>query len=80
MSVRSSLKHFFDRPRSSAALSSLLVVMGIIFMSDLLPVSPNRKYFSGHAWLLASACWALALAFGYCAFQGFHRALTRHEK
>ena len=70
MSLRSSLGHFVDRPRSSAALALLLVVMGIISISGLLPVSPNRKYFAGHEWLLASLCWALALTFGYCAFRG----------
>lgn len=75
MSVRSSLEPFVDRPRSSAVLALLLVVMGIIFVSGLLPVSLNRKYFAGHEWLLASLCWALALAFGYCAFRG----LTVHS-
>ncbi len=70
MSLRSSLEHFVDRPRSSAALALLLVLMGIISVSGLLPISPNRKYLAGHEWLLASFCWSLALTFGYCAFRG----------
>ena len=61
---------FASRPTSSAVLALLLLVMGFIMLSDLVPTSPNRRYFTGHEWLLAAICWALALFFGYCAAKG----------
>jgi len=71
MSFRSSLEVFVARPRSSVALALLCVVIGILFMSGHVPVSPNRKYLPGHQWLLASISWILAVLFGYCASKGF---------
>jgi hypothetical protein len=70
MSLRSSLELFVDRPRSSAVLGLILVVMSLVSISGFVPLSPNRRYFAGHETLLASLCWALAVFFGYCAFTG----------
>ncbi|MGA7750315.1 MAG: hypothetical protein WCA63_09220 [Gallionella sp.] len=70
MSLHSSLKLFADRPRSSALLALLCVVLGVVFISGLVPLSPNRRYFPDHEWLLAALCWALAALFGYCATIG----------
>lgn len=61
---------FAARPRASAVLAVLLVAIGLIIVSDLIPTSANRKYFPGHEWLLASISWAMALFFGYCAAKG----------
>jgi hypothetical protein len=70
MQIRSSIASFVSRPRSSAVLAVLLVLLGIVFVSGVIPDSPNRRYLPGHEWLLASLCWVLALLFGYCARQG----------
>jgi hypothetical protein len=80
MSLRSSLEHFVDRPRSSAVLALLLIAMGILFISGLLTISPHRKYFAGHEWLLASLCCALALTFGYCALRGLTQRSEASKK
>lgn len=61
---------FSSRPLASAVLAVLLLAMGLVFVSGLVPTSPNRKYFPGHEWLLAIVCWALAMFIGYCAAQG----------
>jgi hypothetical protein len=61
---------FSSRPLASAVLAVLLVAIGLIFVSGLVPTSPNHKYFPGHEWLLAIVCWALALFIGYCAAKG----------
>ena len=71
MSLRSSLEIFVIRPRSSIVLALLCFVIGIISISGLVPLSPNRKYFIGHEWFLASFSWLLAVIFGYCAIKGF---------
>src|SRR5690606_22609386 len=71
MFLRSSLELFVKRPRSSAALALLCVVLGIVSISGLVPLSPNRWYFPGHEWLLVSLSCVLAFIFGYCAFKGF---------
>ena len=58
---------FASRPVSSVVLALLLVIMGLVIVSGLVPTSPNRRYFPGHEWLLATVCWAAAIFFGYCA-------------
>ena len=70
MSLRSSLEPFVARPRSSAVLALLCIVLGIVSISGLVPLSPNRRYFPGHEWLLASLSWVLAVLFGYCVLIG----------
>ncbi len=66
---------FTSRPLSSAVLAFLLLLLGLVIVSDLVPTSPNRKYVPGHEWVLAAASWALALFFGYCAAKGRNRKL-----
>lgn len=61
---------FSSRPLASAVLAVLLLVMGLVLVSGLVPTSPNRKYFPGHEWLMAIVCWALAMFIGYCAARG----------
>jgi hypothetical protein len=70
MSLRSSLAVLVARPWSSAALALLCVIIGIVAVSGLVPLSPNRQYFPGHQWLIASVSWLLAIFFGYCAAKG----------
>ena len=65
-----SIALFSSQPLASAVLAVLLVLMGLAVVSGLVPMSPNRRYFPGREWLLASICWALALFFGYCAAKG----------
>lgn len=73
MSKPTSIALFSARPRSSAVLAVLLLVLGLVCVSGLVPLSPNRRYFPGHAWLLASVCWVLAGFLGWCAARGRHR-------
>jgi hypothetical protein len=47
---------FSSRPLASAVLAILLLVMGLVFVSGLVPTFPNHKYFPGHKWLLATVC------------------------
>ena len=47
---------FSSRALSSAVLAFLLLVMGPIIVSGLVPASPNHKYFPGHEGLLAAVC------------------------
>ena len=61
---------FSSRPRASMVLAVLLLVLGLMIVSGLVPTPPNRQYFPGHEWLLAIVSWALALFFGYCAARG----------
>ena len=70
MSRRTSLELFVARPRSSAVLALLFIVLGIVSISGLVPLSTNRRYFPAHEWLLASLSWVLAVLFGYCALIG----------
>jgi hypothetical protein len=71
MSLRTSLNVFVARPQSSAVLALLCLVIGIAFVSGLVPLSPNREYFPGHQWVLALLSWLLAVLFAYCASIGF---------
>lgn len=80
MSLRSSLGVFVARPWSSAALALLCVVIGIVSVSDLVPLSPNRRYFPGHQWLLASLSWLLAILLGYCASKGLNSPSRSSKK
>jgi hypothetical protein len=52
-------------------LALLCLVIGIASISGLVPLSPNREYFPGHAWILALLSWLLTVLFAYCALVGF---------
>ncbi len=65
-----SIELFSSRPLASSVLAVLLLIMGLVFVSGLVPTSPNHKYFPGHEWFMAIACWALAIFFCYCAAKG----------
>ena len=70
MRAQSFLRIFVARPWSSAALAVICAVIAIVAVTDLVPLSPNRRYFGGHQWLLASLYGLLAVLFGYCAVKG----------
>lgn len=70
MQSSKSVALFSSRPLASAVLAVLFLIVGLAFVSGLVPTSPNHKYFPGHEWLLAIVCWALALFVGYCAVKG----------
>ena len=78
MSSPKSVVLFSSRPRASAVLAVLFLAMGLVFVSGLVPTSPNRKHFPGHELLLAIVCWALAVFIGHCAAKG--RKPKRHEE
>jgi hypothetical protein len=77
MSLRGSLDGFVAKPRASAALALLCVVIGVVCVSGLVPLSPNRSYFPGHQWVLALLSWLLALLFAGCAAKGFKKLRSR---
>jgi VIT1/CCC1 family predicted Fe2+/Mn2+ transporter len=70
MSLRSAPEPFAARPWLSAVLALLSLTLGAVAISGLVPLSPYRWYFPGHAWLLAAATFALAAFFGYWAYTG----------
>ena len=71
---------FIAQPRSSALLASLLVLMGVAFVSGIVPTSPNHTYFPGHEWVIAAGCWILALFFAYCAMKGLILLSRKNKK
>lgn len=60
-------------PRGCAVLSVLLAVLGLLFLTGWVPKSPNRLYFQGHEWLMATLCFVLTGFFVYCAVVGQRR-------
>lgn len=70
MSIREAMQPFVARPRSSAVLALLAILLGVIVLTDLVPTSPNRIYFYGHQWVLAGLCWSLAFFCATCAIKG----------
>ena len=71
MDLQHSTKPFVAHPKSSTVLAVLLILIGIAFVSDWFPDSPNRRYFLGHHWLMAGLSWLAALFFLACALLGF---------
>ena len=78
--MRSTLGMFIERPRSTAVLATLFVVLGVVSASGLIPLSENRRYFPGHEWLLAGLCWACAVVLAYCAGIGLNSRALRESK
>jgi NADH:ubiquinone oxidoreductase subunit H len=54
-------------------LATLVIIIGLLFLSGWVPVSPNRRYFAHHAWVMALCCGVLALFLANCARAGFER-------
>ena len=78
MNLRSATDEFAARPWLSAVLAGLIIALGALFVSGWVPVSPNRRYFTGHAWVMALCCGVLAVYFANCARLGFgHRSNER---
>lgn len=71
MSLPNTLGLFTARPLSSLVLALLLVLLGVVAVSGLVPASGNRTYFSGHEWLLAAVCWLMSAFFTFCAIKGW---------
>ena len=57
VSLSNTLDLFTARPLSSLVLALLLVLLGVVAVSGLVPASDSRRYFAGHKWLLATVCW-----------------------
>jgi hypothetical protein len=79
MTFRSASEEFAVRPWLSAVLAGLIGILGILFMSGWVPVSPNRRYLADHAWVMALCCAALAVFFANCARIGFGRRLRERR-
>lgn len=75
-----SIRVFIRRPRSTAVLALLFLVLGLVFVSGLIPMSSNRRYFVGHEWVLASISWIMALLFAYCSARGLKLLSRRARK
>ena len=71
MTLRSAVSLFAIRPKASAALSALFVLLGLLCISGLVPTSSSRIYLPGHWWVLACISWLAAVFVGYGAFTGF---------
>jgi hypothetical protein len=71
--LRSASAEFAARPWLSVVLAALLIIIGLLFLSGRVPLSPNRRYFVHHAWVMALCCGGLALYFGNSARLGFER-------
>ena len=77
VSLSNTLDLFIARPLSSLVLALLLVSLGVVAVSGLVPASGNRTYFAGHEWLLAAVCWLMAAFFTFCAIKGWR--LSAHQ-
>lgn len=77
MTLRSAVTLFAARPKASAVLSTLFVLLGLACISGLVPTSPNRIYFPGQWWVLAFISWLAAAFVGYGAFAGFRATSSK---
>jgi len=73
--ARRAIGTFSARPWASLLLAVVVLVIGALFVSGLLPKS--QKYVAGHEWYMAALCFAGAAFFIYCAVLGIRQ---RHEK
>ena len=64
------IKLFSRRPFPTALLAVVVAGLGFVFVSGWIPDSSYRRYFPGHAWLMAAGCWGLAMFFCYCCYLG----------
>jgi hypothetical protein len=58
----------------------LLVVLGAVATSGLVPASSSRTYFVGHEWLLAAVCWLMAAFFTFCAIKGWRLSARKAQR
>jgi uncharacterized membrane protein YdfJ with MMPL/SSD domain len=73
--ARRAIEAFSARPWASLLLAVLVLAIGALFLSGLLPKS--QKYISGDEWYMAALCFAGAAFFIYCAVLGIRQ---RHDK
>ena len=72
---RRTIEAFSARPTSSLVLAIVMLVIGGVFISGLLPTS--QKYIAGHDWYMAALCGAGAVFFIYCAVLGIRQRRDR---
>lgn len=65
MNSIAAVKLFSQRPIATALLALVVAGLGFVFVSGWVQDFPNRRYFPGHEWLIATGCWGLALFFAY---------------
>lgn len=80
VSLSNTLDLFSARPLSSLVLALLLVLLGVVAVSRLVPASDSRRYFAGHEWLLATVCWLMAAFFTFCAIKGWRLSVRQTQK
>jgi len=73
--ARRAIETFSVRPWASLFLAVLVLAIGALFVSGLLPKS--QKYMAGHECYMAGLCVAGAAFFTYCAVLGIRQ---RHNK
>jgi hypothetical protein len=71
VSLSNTLNLFTARPLSSLVLALLMVLLGVVAVSGIIPASGSRRYFAGHEWLLAAVCWLIAALFTFSAIKGW---------
>ncbi len=69
--ARRAIEAFSARPWASLLLAVLVLAIGALFVSGLLPKS--QKYMAGHEWYMAALCFAGAAFFTYCAVLGIRQ-------
>jgi hypothetical protein len=73
--ARRAIETFSARPWGSLLLAVLVLAIGALFVSGLLPKS--QKYLVDHEWYMGALCFAGATFFAYCAVLGIRQ---RHYK
>ena len=71
---------FAARPWSSLVLALLMLCLGALVLSGWIPSSPNRRYFPGHEWVLASLCGVVGLFFAHCARVGLGKQKQQQHR
>jgi len=70
-SARRAIEAFSARPWASLLLAVLMLAIGALFVSGLLPKS--QKYIADHEWYMGALCLAGAAFFAYCAVLGIRQ-------
>ncbi len=80
VSFSKTLDLFTSRPLSSLVLALLMVLLGVVAVSGIVPASDIRRYFAGHEWLLAAVCWLMAAIFTFSAIKGWRLSERKAQK
>jgi Na+/melibiose symporter-like transporter len=73
--ARRAIDEFCARPWASLCLAVLVLAIGALFVSGLLPKS--QKYVAGHEWYMGAVCFAGAAFFTYCCLRGIRQRYSK---